>query len=127
MSLHALIIDDDADNVEILAELLSDENVDCTAIQNPQLVQEALEGLEQLDVIFLDLEMPGLNGYELLEILKNDLELSVPIVAYTVHLSETVTARKMGFDCFLGKPLDGSRFPDQLRRILDGESVWETR
>jgi two-component system cell cycle response regulator DivK len=34
-------------------------------------------------------------------------------------------AKSAGFDGFLGKPLDPDKFPDQIRRILNGESVWE--
>jgi two-component system cell cycle response regulator DivK len=34
-------------------------------------------------------------------------------------------ARAAGFDGFLGKPLDPDRFPDQIRRILGGEEVWD--
>lgn len=49
----------------------------------------------------------------------------VPIVAYSVHVSEIEIARRAGFDGFLGKPLDADRFSDQLRRILSGEQVWE--
>jgi len=34
-------------------------------------------------------------------------------------------ARDAGFDGFLGKPLDPDRFPEQIRRVLAGEAVWE--
>jgi two-component system cell cycle response regulator DivK len=34
-------------------------------------------------------------------------------------------ARQAGFDGFLSKPLDADVFPEQVRRILSGESVWE--
>jgi two-component system cell cycle response regulator DivK len=34
-------------------------------------------------------------------------------------------AQEAGFNGFLGKPLNRTRFPDQVRRIIDGESVWE--
>jgi two-component system cell cycle response regulator DivK len=34
-------------------------------------------------------------------------------------------AKNSGFDGFLGKPLDPDKFPDQIRRILNGEPVWE--
>jgi two-component system cell cycle response regulator DivK len=34
-------------------------------------------------------------------------------------------ARAAGFNGFIGKPLDPDRFPDQVRRLLAGEPVWE--
>jgi len=34
-------------------------------------------------------------------------------------------ARRAGFDSFIGKPLDLRGFPDQIRRILNGQPVWE--
>jgi two-component system cell cycle response regulator DivK len=34
-------------------------------------------------------------------------------------------ARAAGFNGFLGKPLDPDRFPEQIRRIMNGEAVWE--
>ena len=80
---------------------------------------------KDFDVIFLDLEMPEINGYEMIEILKNELGVSAPIIAYSVHISEVHVARKLGFDGFLGKPLRRTEFPGQLQRILNGEKVWE--
>jgi two-component system cell cycle response regulator DivK len=38
---------------------------------------------------------------------------------------EVLQAQKAGFDGFLGKPLDPDRFPDQIRRLLAREHVWE--
>ena len=51
----------------------------------------------------------------------------VPIVAVTAEASteQMDKARASGFDGFLGKPLDPDRFPDQIRRILVGELVWD--
>jgi two-component system cell cycle response regulator DivK len=126
-TLHALIIDDDVNNLEVLAELLNDAGVSHTALQDAKELDSALEGLQHIDVVFLDLELPGLNGYDLLDILKNEIGINAPIIAYTVHSSEAVNARRMGFDGFIPKPLDSARFPDQLRRILNGETVWDTR
>jgi two-component system cell cycle response regulator DivK len=34
-------------------------------------------------------------------------------------------AKEAGFDGFIGKPLDPDRFPNQIRRVLQGEAVWE--
>lgn len=125
-SIHALVLDDNPNNLGILAELLTLEGASVTTVQNPLKLGPALDSLEQLDVIFLDLEMPGMDGYEVLEQLKaNPQWEGVPVVAYTVHISEINVARRLGFHSFLGKPLDADLFPEQLARILQGERVWE--
>lgn len=121
---HALIIDDNLQNVKVLAQLLAKQGVKCTEILSPtQIVDNPVQD-EPIDVIFLDLEMPTIDGYQLKEMLRAYLG-DVPIIAYTVHVSEMNVARDMGFDGFLGKPLDTSKFPNQLARILRGEAVWE--
>jgi CheY-like chemotaxis protein len=122
---HALIIDDNASNLGVLGELLSLEGVSFTKVQDPTKFQSVSKTLSRVDVVFLDLEMPELDGYKVLELLRADSRYDdVPVVAYTVHVSEINVARDMGFHSFLGKPLDADRFPDQLARILRGEPVW---
>ena len=124
-NVHALIIDDNSGNVEVLAEMLTLENVSYTQLQDPLKIDGVLDQLQQLDVVFLDLEMPGLNGYQVLERFQSDpLFDGIPIVAYTVHVSEVNVARDLGFHSFLGKPLDVDVFPNQLARILQGERIW---
>lgn len=122
----ALIIDDNSKNLNILAQLLSKQGVNATTVSHPNQLPAALETLRRVDVVFLDLEMPGKDGFEVCEMLRSDPQFEgVPIVAYSVHVSEINTAYQRGFDGFLGKPLDADKFPDQLARILKGEPVWE--
>lgn len=123
---HALIIDDNPLNLDVLQLLLEREGVSSTAISAPRELEAVLETLEQVDVVFLDLEMPHHNGFELLKDLKQHALLAQsPIIAYTVHSSEIDVARKRGFNGFLGKPLNSQRFADQLQRILAGQAVWD--
>lgn len=123
---HALIIDDSKTNIEVLTMMLSRQGVEFTAVQFVQHLETVLETLEKLDVIFLDLELPNYDGFEILASLKQKPQFAgVPIVAYTVHNSEIDSARKAGFHSFLGKPLSLTKFPDQLGRILAGIPVWE--
>jgi len=123
---HALIIDDSKTNIEVLTMMLARQGVEFTAIQFVINLDETLNTLDTVDVIFLDLELPNHNGFEILEYLKSKPNLAnVPIVAYTVHNSEIDTARRAGFHSFLGKPLSLSKFPDQLQKILSGIPVWE--
>ena len=123
---QALIIDDNNKNLSILARMLSTEGLSSVQVNNPNKLDAALKETGNIRVVFLDLEMPGLDGYQVLNKLKADPKFqSVPVVAYTVHVSEIQAAHQNGFDGFIGKPLDSDKFPDQLRRILNGEPVWE--
>lgn len=122
---YALIIDDDLDNLDVLSALLEQMGVVSAMVQDPTQIRAALRQLSQVDVIFLDLEMPDINGYEMLDILKEEMGIEAPVVAYTVHTSEINVAHDLGFDGFLGKPLDPERFPQIVTRILNGEQVWD--
>lgn len=124
---HALVIDDNDDNLYVLSELLSMNGVQSYTLRRSIELLTFLQNIERLDVVFLDLEMPRMNGYEVLTSLKQHPRFgNVPVVAYTVHLSEVAVAQQIGFHSFLGKPLDADKFPDQLARILNGEPVWST-
>lgn len=125
-NLHALIIDDNTNNLEVLGQLLEAQGISHTAVKDPTKVSAILRTLPNVHLVLCDLEMPNLNGYELLAILREQLGASVPIVACTVHLLEMNTSRTMGFDGFIGKPIDAERFPIQILRILEGKPVWET-
>lgn len=124
MSKHALIIEDDPVNAEVLAFMLKAESVTSTIIHNPAHVRDVVSGLPALDVVFVDLEMPGLNGYDVLRMLKDDMGIEAPVVACTVHTSQIDIARSKGFHSFLGKPLMAEQFSGQLAQILNGKSIW---
>jgi two-component system, cell cycle response regulator DivK len=123
---HALIVDDNPLNIDVLGMLLSNEGIDYSRLSTLASLSETVSQMEQVDVVFLDLEFPNGDGFTALDTLKADAHLAgVPIVAYTVHTSQINEARRAGFHSFLGKPLNVRQFPDQLRRILSNQPVWE--
>ncbi len=123
-NIHALIIEDDRVSIDVLQSLLLHVGVTHTSISRD--IQQQINEIPVPDVVFLDLEMPGLNGYEVLQILRtHEAYQNVPIVAYTTHTSHLNTAHDAGFNAFLGKPINRHDFADNLARILQGESVWE--
>jgi len=124
---HALVVDDNVKNLGVLSRLLARQGVVCTEASSANQLATVLKTLTEVDVVFLDLELPGVNGYEIMRQLKTDARFEgVPFVAYTVHLSEINTAHQRGFHSFLGKPVDAEKFPEQLHHILNGEPVWST-
>lgn len=123
---HALIIDDERMNIDVLTMMLARENITYSAISSPRHLPKVLDDSAPIDVVFLDLEMPNYDGFALLGELKRHPRLQgVPVIAYTVHTNAIDNVRRAGFDGFVGKPLNNKRFPDQVRRILEGEQVWE--
>jgi CheY-like chemotaxis protein len=122
---HALIIDDELFNLEVLSRLLSTLGISSTKIQDVRSLETSLQKIAPVDMVFLDLEMPQMDGYQVFTILKRSLRANLPIIACTVHANEISTARELGFDGFIAKPLDQGRFSEQVDAILRGEQVWD--
>jgi two-component system, cell cycle response regulator DivK len=123
---YALAIDDNLPNLKVIAQLLSKQNFHCIEISDPEKLNDLqnLPHIEAVTVIFVDLEMPSMNGYAVRDLLRTHFP-HVQIIACTIHTNQMNIAKQKGFDGFIGKPLDIERFPKQLVRILNGEAVWE--
>jgi CheY-like chemotaxis protein len=124
LSKHVLIIDDNKMGTEILAEILNAMGITASALHNSASFESIRANAADYAAVFVDLEMPKIDGFEMLRILKSDLGMTAPIIAYSVHTSEIAEAREGGFDGFLGKPLDLDHVADYITRIMGGEEVW---
>ncbi len=115
---RALIIEDEQVSIDVLSNLLTQLDVTISVIFSGPDIAANIAHETPPNIVFLDLEMPGLNGYDVLDILRADPRFEgVPIVAYTTHLSHMNNTRNAGFDGFLGKPLNRGEFADNLIRI----------
>jgi CheY-like chemotaxis protein len=124
----ALIIDDNQMNIDVLEMLLVREGVECSFVTTPRNLDEVLDQIPHIQVVFLDLEIPNYDGLALGQQLREDQRLQgVPIVAYTVHADRSDWAKDAGFHSWLSKPLNVQRFPEQLQMILNNEPVWDVR
>lgn len=73
------------------------------------------------DLILMDVQLPGVSGYDATRILKSRPETRhIPIVALTAHAmtDERDRAVAAGCDGYIVKPIDTRAFPDQLREYL---------
>jgi two-component system, cell cycle response regulator DivK len=127
-NVYVLIIDDNPSDADVIRSLLDRLGVRYDVVFDYRSIESTLAQIQIPQIIFLDLEIPGTSGYEVLAFIRNHPKFrNVPIIAHSVHSSEMHVARDAGFVGFLGKPLRGSEFPDQLEHILSGDSVWEVR
>lgn len=123
-----LVVEDNVSNFVLIARMLGYLGIHCEWKTSGYEVVEYADTLQRLDLILMDIRLPYEDGYGALRKIRATEHLkNIPIVAVTAEASQEQMnkAREAGFDGFLGKPLDPDRFPDQIRRILAGESVWE--
>ena len=125
-AIHSLIVDDQMSNLKVLAKLLEQQGVSYTGLTTSVGVADEVDQLDHVDVVFVDLELPGEGGfYDLFYELRQNPRLNgVPIIAYTVHISEIDTTRQVGFDGFIAKPIKAADFPNLFQRIMNHEQVW---
>jgi two-component system cell cycle response regulator DivK len=123
-----LVVEDNVSNFVLIARMLGYLGIHCEWKTSGYEVVEYADTLPHLDLILMDIRLPYEDGYGALKKIRSAEHLkNIPIVAVTAEASEEQMrkARESGFDGFLGKPLDPDRFPEQIRRILNNEPVWE--
>ncbi len=120
---HILIVDDVAENRFSLESLLSEEIKDVTIYQASN-GHEALDMVldKPIDLIILDIQMPGMNGFEVAKLLKAKKKTrDIPIVFLTaVFKSEAF--KQEGFDVgaidYMTKPIDEHQMLNKMRLYL---------
>lgn len=123
-----LIVDDDPEDIELFVQAVAevDESVNCVEAYNGI---EALKILKRSswmpDYIFLDINMPLMNGRRCLEEIKLDSIYSkIPVIIYstTSDKNQIEACRKMGAD-FLTKPDSFEVLKQYLRQLLKPETI----
>ena len=101
-----LVVDDIFANQFLLASMLEEMDCNIRTASNGQEAFDALGG-EMFDIIFMDIEMPVMNGIEATKKIKSDPRYSkIPVIALTAHNLEEFTEMfaDTGFDGLLEKP-----------------------
>ena len=127
-----LVVEDNPDNMFLLLSLLEVRVGAGTCEGRPSGAQLfgmlAAKPRLKPDLILLDIQIPNEDGYTILaQIRQRPLLRNTRVVAVTANVmdNDVRRAQAAGFDGFIGKPLKPTEFPDQIRRILGGEAVWE--
>jgi len=117
---HILIVDDQASNVKLLERLLGDAgyaNVASTMI--PQEVA-ALHRKNGYDLILLDLQMPGMDGFAVMEILQaDDQDSYLPVIVLTAQPAHKLRALQAGAKDFISKPFDLLEVKTRIHNMLE--------
>lgn len=116
---HILIVDDYADALDIWEIHLKSAGYRVsTAVDGASAIAKARQLLP--DLIVLDLELPGISGFEAARALRADPETAdIPLIAATgySHLRQLDLARQVGFDAVLVKPCDPDLLLAEIERL----------
>lgn len=116
-----LYIEDSPSNIKLIAQILGRRpHVHLLTAHTPELGIELAQS-RRPELILLDINMPGMDGYQVLEVLKADARLqAIPVVAITANAMprDIERGRAAGFADYLTKPIDVAGFFGMLDRCL---------
>ena len=115
-----LIVDDQEPNVILLEELLGEAGYTCVAsTMKPQEVC-ALHRKNRYDLILLDLQMPGMDGFHVMAALKtNESDGYLPVIVLTAQPGHKLRALQAGAKDFISKPFDLVEVKTRIHNMLE--------
>jgi PAS domain S-box-containing protein len=120
LNARILIVDDQESNVMLLAQMLSAAGYTrVSSTMDPHEVF-ALHRRDPYDLILLDLQMPGLDGFQVMEGLKtNDAESYLPVLVITAQPGHKLRALQAGAKDFISKPFDLVEAKVRIHNMLE--------
>jgi PAS domain S-box-containing protein len=115
-----LIVDDQEVNVSLLAQMLQDAGYTSVASTMDPHEVCALHRKNRYDLILLDLQMPGMDGFQVMEALKtNDADAYLPVLVITAQPGHKLRALQAGAKDFVSKPFDLVEVRTRIHNMLE--------
>lgn len=119
-----LVAEDDNINFLLLKTILEKKNHIVLRAKNGQEVVDISASSSNIDLIFMDIKMPVLDGYEAFELIKKDNPERI-VIAQTAHSSAEVRESifKAGFSGYITKPLDKEKIFELINQVFQDNAV----
>lgn len=119
-----LVADDNQISRELIREVLEDPDQKVLEAENGE---EAIESIikEKPDLVLLDIQMPLLNGYEVLRRIRRNPRVNrIPVVALTAYAmkQDREKALASGFNAYITKPIDGASLRIRIKKMLNARN-----
>ncbi len=116
-----LIVDDDINLCEMLSGELSEIGYNTHFLSGGEGVMEYVKD-NRVDLILLDLKMPGKNGYDVLkELEENNLQSKVIVLTAYADVKSAIDSAKLGASDFISKPYDFDELLITIRKAIQRE------
>ncbi len=120
---RVLVIEDNGDNMELITFILEKNGYNTIKAENGKMgIKLALE--ERPDFILLDIQLPDMNGLDVLKaIRKSDINGGVPVIAITSYAMSGDREKMLAAGCngYIEKPIDPVTIINQIREIIGEE------
>jgi two-component system cell cycle response regulator DivK len=117
---RVLIVEDEKDNMDLFCQILQFHGCQVLKAEDGREAINMTQS-EEPDLILMDLSLPALDGWEATRAIKSIPHLAaIPIVALTAHamVGDRERALEAGCDGYISKPIEVTRFYDQLLGYL---------
>jgi len=107
--LHILLAEDNLINERVIRGFLEDFDITIDAVENGLLATQAVQS-KDYDLILMDVQMPEMDGLSAARIMRNELNITIPIVAMTAHSTKQDIENSLasGMNVHLTKPVDSA-------------------
>jgi CheY-like chemotaxis protein/signal transduction histidine kinase len=115
---HVLVVDDNVRNAFALSSLLNDKNLRTTIARSGEKALEMLETIADIDLVLMDIMMPGMDGYETMQRVRAQPKFkNLPILALTAKAMKGDSEKCIaaGANDYLSKPVEADRLFSMLR------------
>jgi CheY-like chemotaxis protein len=115
-----LYVEDDDDNAFMLTRRLGRHGIQVRHVEDGEKALIAAVW-KRPDAVLLDINLPGINGLDVLERLRsNPLTLDIPVIVLSAHVMEhdVLKAMEAGANAFVPKPIEFQNLLDALQRVL---------
>jgi CheY-like chemotaxis protein len=115
-----LYVEDDDDNAFMLTRRLGRHGIQVRHVEDGEKALIAAVW-KRPDAVLLDINLPGINGLDVLERLRsNPLTLDIPVIVLSAHVMEhdVLKAMEAGANAFVPKPIEFQDLLDALQRVL---------
>ncbi len=125
-----LVAEDNTMNQKVIKFLLEQQGADCTFVKNGSDAVKLFNILD-FDMVFMDIFMPEMDGYEATKLIKESkkyAERNVPIIAVSASAFEEdiKAAKKAGIDDFLAKPIETKKLKELLVKYAPKDRLTKT-
>ena len=126
--LKILLVEDNQLNIMLVSSLFAENNLKLQTAANGKVCIEMLKpknGLtksklaKNFDIILMDMQMPVMNGYDAVNIIRNELKNTIPIIAMTAHAmaGEREKCLDLGMNDYISKPINATQLFEKIHDL----------